>query len=47
MRKKLKWLLVLLALQIAGEQWQPASAAGSSKGGTAYKRDANYKSISK
>jgi hypothetical protein len=52
MRKKLKWILILLALALVVEQAPSANAAGFSQGGggnnsAAYKRDANYKSVSK
>jgi hypothetical protein len=51
MRKKLKWILVLLALYLAAEKMPGVNAASSSRGGNsssaAYKRDANYKSVSK
>lgn len=52
MSKHLKCFLVLIALQLAGEAWLSAFAAsspngGSGQGGTGYKRDAGYKSISK
>jgi hypothetical protein len=50
-RKKLKWILVLLALALVAEKMPSANAAGFSQGNNsssaAYKRDSNYKSVSK